>query len=109
MINVRILRTKQTNAKINFDVRMAGINVMQVGSMALLILVSEETMDIGKYFAKLNLSPSKVKSIEADRTRLNCYDVGFKTEDGRFVPVGPFSGETLNALIQYWTESKATD
>jgi len=71
--------------------------------------LSEEFMDIGKYFAERDLSPSEVKSIEVDRSRLNCYDIAFKTEDGLVVPVGPFSGETMNALIQYWTESQSSD
>ena len=66
-------------------------------------------MDSENYFAKFNLSALEVKSIEVDRSRLNCYEVVFTTEGDRFVPVGKFSGETLNALIQYWTESKATD
>ena len=57
-------------------------------------------MDIGKYFAERDLSPSEVKSIEVDRSRLNCYEVKFKTENGLVISVGPFSGETLNALIK---------
>jgi hypothetical protein len=59
---------------------------------------------MNKYFADKKLIPSDVKAIEVDKQRMNCFEVVFKLNDDTLVRVGPFSGETMRSLVNYWTE-----
>lgn len=58
-----------------------------------------------KYFADKNLRADDVKLVLIERKRLNCYEVTFKLNNDVLVYIGPFSGETLNKLVEYWTDA----
>ena len=58
---------------------------------------------MNKYFTDKNLKPTEVKAILLERDRLNCYQIAFKLNDNSLVTIGPFSGETYNELVTYWT------
>ena len=57
---------------------------------------------IEKYFLKSGVTVNDVWSINCERTRLNCFDVSFRLRDDSLKRLGPFSEETVKALLDYW-------
>ena len=63
-------------------------------------------MNIEKYFSDQGILSQYVKAIDVSREGVNLYRIVFRTDDDQYLPVGPFSGETMTALIQYWIDNQ---
>ncbi len=63
---------------------------------------------IEKYFLENGVTVNDVRSINCERTRLNCFDVSFRLRDDSLKRLGPFSGETVKALLDYWLSESSS-
>jgi len=61
-----------------------------------------------KYFSDNGLTVNDVRAINCERTRLNCYEVAFRLKDDSLKRIGPFSGETVKVLLDYWVSESTS-
>lgn len=59
--------------------------------------------EMERYFSEKGVKPADVQAIVVERIRLNCFEVFFIIKDNAKIRVGPFSEETYDRLIKYWT------